>query len=67
MKKFAMKFVGALAIVGAIIHLADYAVTLPDVHVSYSTDECVKVINYADGDNYSCENMPTKFNHVWVQ
>lgn len=41
--------------------------SLPDVHVSYSTDECVKVINYDKNDSYSCENMPSKFNHVWVQ
>jgi hypothetical protein len=65
--KTIMTVIGAFAIVGALIHVAEFAVTLPDVHVSYSTDECVKVINYAEGDNYSCENMPSKFNHVWVQ
>jgi hypothetical protein len=43
------------------------AASIPDVHVSYSTDECVKVINYVEGENYSCENLPSKFNHVWVQ
>lgn len=43
------------------------AMAMPDVWFSYSTDECVKVINYVEGDNYSCENMPTKFNHVWVK
>jgi hypothetical protein len=42
------------------------ATAMPDVHVSYSTRECVEVINYADTD-YSCENYPVKFNHVWVQ
>jgi len=39
---------------------------MPDVHVSYSTGECVKVVNYAD-TNYSCESYPSKFNHVWVK
>lgn len=24
------------------------------------------VINYTDEDTYSCENMPTKYNKVWV-
>lgn len=43
------------------------SMTLPDVWKSYSTGECVKVINYVDDDNYSCENMPSKFNHVWVK
>ena len=46
---------------------ADYAFSIPDVHVSYETNQCVRVLNYAEGDTYSCENMPTKFNHVWVQ
>jgi hypothetical protein len=39
---------------------------MPDVYMSYSTGECVEVINYAD-TNYSCENFPVKFNHVWVK
>ena len=42
------------------------AMSIPDVHYSYSTSECVKVLNYAEGDKYSCENLPTKFNHVWI-
>jgi hypothetical protein len=45
---------------------ADYAFSLPDVHMSYETNQCVEVINYAD-TNYSCENMPSKFHHVWVK
>jgi hypothetical protein len=44
-----------------------YAIAIPDVHFSYSTDECIKVLNYDEDDKYSCENMPTKFNHVWVK
>jgi hypothetical protein len=43
------------------------AMSMPDVWFSYSTDECVKVINYVEGENFSCENMPSKFNHVWVK
>lgn len=43
------------------------AVALPDVWYSYSTNECVKVLNYAEGDNYSCENLPPKYHHVWVK
>lgn len=40
---------------------------MPDVWYSYSTGECVKVLNYAEDDNYSCEDLPRKFNHVWVE
>jgi hypothetical protein len=43
------------------------ALTLPDVWYSYSTGDCVKVLNYAKGDTYSCENLPSRFYHVWVE
>lgn len=43
------------------------AMSLPDVHFSYETDECVRVLNYVESDQYSCENLPNKFNHVWVK
>lgn len=39
----------------------------PDVWFSYSTGECVKVLNYVEEDQYSCENLPKKFYHVWVE
>lgn len=57
----------ACFMVGAVIFAMLNSAAIPDVHVSYSTNECVKVLNYVEGDNYSCENMPSKFNHVWVQ
>lgn len=44
----------------------DSALNLPDVHVSHSTGECVEVINYSDTD-YTCDNYPEKYNHVWVK
>ena len=58
----------AFLILSAVVAYAfTFAATLPDVMFSYSTDECVKVINYAEDDKYSCENLPNKFNHVWVE
>jgi len=39
---------------------------LPEVHFSYTTDQCIKVLNFND-DQFSCENMPDKFHHVWVK
>ena len=63
-------FLLSLSIVVSVSALMAYAVTsvftLPDVHVSYSTGDCVKVVNYTD-EQFSCENMPSKFNHVWAQ
>lgn len=71
-----MKFLSLSQILGAIAVGAaaafiftsvNNALALPDVWFSYSTNECVKVLNYAEGDNYSCENLPRKFHHVWVE
>lgn len=45
----------------------DSAMNIPDVHVSNSTGECVEVINWNEEDNYSCEELPSKYNHVWVK
>ena len=42
------------------------AAAMPDVHFSYATNQCVKVVNYTD-EEFTCENYPSKFNHVWVQ
>ena len=52
----------------AIVAYAGFAaIMLPDVEMSYESGYCVKVINYAQGDAYNCENMPAKFNHIWVK
>lgn len=53
--------------VAVVIYLFLVMMSIPDVWFSYSTGECVTVVNYDENDNYSCENMPTKFNHVWVE
>jgi hypothetical protein len=62
---------GAIAVVGAAFLILDAAMMIPDVVVSYSTNECVEVVNYGSvvfGEtNYSCENMPSRYNHVWAK
>ena len=60
--------VGTLALVGvfSVGILALNVAALPDVHFSYSTGECVTVVNYTD-EVFTCENYPSKFHHVWVQ
>ena len=50
----------------------DYAFSMPEVYKSYSTNECVKVENYPGvffntDSNYSCENLPEKYDHVWTK
>jgi hypothetical protein len=39
----------------------------PQVHVSHSTNECVRVINYNPDDKYACDNLPDLYSHVWVR
>ena len=55
----------------AVFSLLDYAGSIPSVKMSYTTNTCVEVENYPSvmfgTTNYSCESMPTKFNHVWVK
>lgn len=63
--KYTLIFIALVFV--ATFFMLDKMFSIPDVHFSYSSDECVKVLNYAEGDNYSCENLPSKFNHVWVQ
>jgi hypothetical protein len=64
-----MKYLTGIVVAGAVA-LAAYAgneaLKMPDVHFSYSKDQCVKVINYTD-EQFDCSNYPAKFNHVWVQ
>jgi hypothetical protein len=59
--------VGAFALFLAL----DVALMTPDVMVSYSTKDCVEVVNYGSvifGEtNYSCENMPSRYNQVWAK
>jgi hypothetical protein len=61
--------IGALVgiIAGFMMYAFLTAMELPDVWFSYSTGDCVKVLNYAQGDNYNCENLPKRFYHVWVE
>jgi|TARA_B110000503_G_scaffold7477_1_gene10213 hypothetical protein len=58
-----MSVIGLVAIFFALTTSLD----IPDVLISHSTNECVSVINYTDEDIYSCENMPTKYNKIWVK
>ena len=50
---------------------ADYMFSIPNVLMSHSTGVCVEVENFPSilfsDTAYNCENMPTKYNHIWVQ
>ena len=51
--------------------MMDYAFSIPNVLVSYSSNECTGVENFPgimfNTEIYSCENMPSKFYHVYVK
>jgi hypothetical protein len=61
---FTLSFAGAM--LAGLVYAANSALSAPDVYISYSTGECVKVVNYTD-ENFTCDNYPSKFNHVWAQ
>ena len=67
-----IKNIALAGVFGAVVFsLLDYATSIPSVKMSYATNTCVEVENYPSvmfgTTNYSCESMPTKFNHVWVK
>ena len=55
-----------LAVVGI-----DYAFAMPDVYVSFSTNECVKVVNHDSAffgsTNATCGDLPTRYNFIWAK
>ncbi len=71
MKSVIMYIVTIAIVLAAFILTVDYASTVPDVLFSHSTGECVGVQNYLailfENPIYSCENLPTKYNHIWVK
>lgn len=63
-------FAGMVA-AGVMLVAIDYSFSIPNVYVSYETRDCVKVENFPGimfgNTDYSCENMPSKYNHIWAQ
>ena len=66
MKQALLTVAFAAPLVAGLVYAMDSALSAPDVHFSYATNECVKVVNYTD-EQFTCDNYPSKFNHVWVQ
>ncbi len=55
----------AISALPAVLSVAFYlATSTPDVIFSYSTKQCVRVIN-ADGTDGDCNHLPTRYNHIW--
>lgn len=71
MKSVILSAVSLLTVVAVFFVLLDYTNSIPDVMYSYSTSTCVKVQNYPailfEKHIYTCKNLPTKYNHIWVK
>jgi hypothetical protein len=39
--------------------------SIPDVYVSHSSGECVKVVS--DDPSLTCDNKPARYNQIWVK
>lgn len=72
LKRFADNAPGLIVIVllavvgwGAVATVMNY-LDLPTVETSWLNQECVRVIN-GDGSEGSCDVLPTKYHHVWVE
>lgn len=67
LRKYVPLLIGNLLIVSSSAIALSFATSLPDVHFSYSSQSCVEVINYKENQNYTCENLPQRYNHIWIE
>ena len=62
----ALEFLMGLVIFAALLYAFWAFLNMPEVEVSHATGECVRVV-YADGKTGSCDEMPERFDRVWVE
>jgi hypothetical protein len=51
---------------GAAFVIGSYMDSIPDVHFSNSSGLCVRVVSFGENE-YTCDDIPEKFNTVWVK
>ena len=61
-EKILLSLVVSAIFVGLVIALMSY-VSMPLVHMSNATQQCVKV----DDKRYTCHNLPSKYQVTWVK
>ncbi len=62
---FTLAYAALLAVLGsAVFVVLGDALSLPVVEYSYSSGECVRVIGPT---LYTCDNLPRRYQHVWVR
>lgn len=61
-EKIGLSLLVSTIMVGLVIALMSY-VSMPLVHMSNATQQCVKV----DDKRYTCHNLPSKYQVTWVK
>lgn len=61
---FVLGAVAALGVPAVLVWAFLVATDQPDVIFSYSSKQCVRVIN-PDGSDGSCASLPKKYNLIW--
>lgn len=67
---YAFGLVSAVLMALFLLYTVVRALDLPEVHVSYSTKECVRVddpaAEHEDREPYTCGRLPERYRRVWV-
>jgi len=51
-------------VLGFALYAMNKSLNIPDVVVSASSGNCVRVLNY-NATHYTCDNMPETYNQIW--
>lgn len=67
MKTFLVTLTFTVALVAGCASAAKDYLDMPEVHVSHSTGQCVRLVE-ADGSSKPCpKNLPDRYQRVWVE
>ena len=58
-------FLGAMILLALVLGAWEFF-DMPEVEVSHATGKCVRVV-YMDGETGDCNNLPDKYDQVWVR
>lgn len=61
-EKLAVSFIVSAILIALVVVLMGY-VSMPVVYMSNATQKCAKV----DDPNYTCHNLPSKYQVTWVK
>lgn len=59
-------FTFGIVILAAFVLLISDICKMPDVYYSFKQNHCVRVVNFDPDNYYTCENLPTRYNLIYV-